>query len=163
MPQKAVAKNMEDTHHIYTALAKGNEMMSHSALRRRHGSASADHLLTAIPVEYADRYLANIFACHAWRDTQIEHIHAGRRAEPSLTPHQQRFTAREQHAVLREITSKFGAILFTWEELFDEDFHDEQLPTWPATASALAYSPFGIWASTDWSLVDTSSTVSLFK
>jgi hypothetical protein len=116
-----------------------------------------------IPLEHADRSLANTLACHAWRNTQIETIHAGTMPEPRLMPHQQRLTGREQRSLLREMAANFGAIYFLWEELFDEEFRDNLLPTWPESAKAMANSFYATWASPNWSLVDASSAVTLYK
>jgi hypothetical protein len=116
-----------------------------------------------IPLEHADRSLANTLACHAWRNTHIETIHAGHTLEPRLMPHQQRLTSREQRSVVREIAANFGAIYFLWDELFDQDFRNNLLPTWPESAKAMANSFYATWASSNWSLVDASSTITLNK
>jgi hypothetical protein len=102
-------------------------------------------------------------ACHACRNTQIETIHAGRLPEPRLTPHQQWLTSREQRSVSREIAANFGAIYSLWDALFDEDFRDTLLPTWPESAKAMANSFYAAWASPNWSLVDASTAVALYK
>jgi hypothetical protein len=116
-----------------------------------------------IPLEHADRSLANILACHAWRNTHIETIHAGTMPEPRLVPHQQRLTSRKQGSVVREIAANFGAIYSLWDELFDQDFRDNLWPTWPESAKAMANSFYATWASPNWSLVDASSAVTLHK
>jgi hypothetical protein len=116
-----------------------------------------------IPLEHADRSLANALACHAWRNTHIETIHAGHMPEPRLMPHQQRLTSREQRSLVREIAANFGAISSLWDALFDQDVRNNLLPTWLESAKALANSFYGAWASSNWSIVDVSSAVTLYK
>ena len=171
MPQKSVPRNHEATQRIGGALLEGNVAIGGVTLDAIRSLADADELATilalrevqAVPVEHADRSLANTLACHSWRNTQIESIHAGLTPEPHLLPHQQRLTSREQRGVMREIAANFGAVFYLWDELFDEEFHDNLLPTWPATARAMANSAYAAWASSNWSLIDTSSVVTLYK
>ena len=175
MPQKSVPRNCETTRYIAGSLLEGNVAIGGVQLKDISG-LTGDEVGTAersthlarrpvkdIPLEYADRSLANILACHAWRNTDIETIHAGHTPELRLTPHQQRLTTREQRSLLREIAAHFGAISSLWDALFDQDFRDDLLPTWPQSAKALANSFYATWASSNWSLVDASSTVTLYK
>jgi hypothetical protein len=175
MPQKSVPRNNETTHYIAGSLLEGQVAIGAVQLKDisvltggDEGAAErATHLaprpVKDIPLEHADRSLANILACHAWRNTDIETIHAGHSPEPRLMPHQQRLTRREQRSLLREIAAHFGAISSLWDALFDQGFRDNLLPTWPESAKALANSFYGSWASSNWSLVDTSSAVTLYK
>jgi hypothetical protein len=175
MPQKSVPRNRETTHFIAGLLLAGNMALGgmhlediSSFIGDDEGTAELAATLARrpvkdIPLEYADRSLANTLACHAWRNTDIETIHAGHMPEPLLTPYQQRLTSREQRSLLREIAANFGAIYFLWDTLFDEDFRDNLLPTWPESAKAMANSFYGTWASSNWSLVDASSAVTLYK
>jgi hypothetical protein len=64
---------------------------------------------------------------------------------------------------LREIAANFGAVFYLWDELFDQDFRDNSLPTWPDTAKAMANSAYAAWACSNWSLVDTSAVLTLYK
>jgi hypothetical protein len=175
MPQKSVPRNRETTHYIAGSLLEGNvvtggvqlEAMS-SFMGGEEGATElaanlARRPVRDIPLEHADRSLANILACHAWRNTHIETIHAGTMPEPRLMPHQQRLTSREQRSVLREIAANLGAIYSLWDELFDQDFRHNLLPTWPESAKAMANSFYAAWASPNWSLVDASSAVTLYK
>jgi hypothetical protein len=174
MPQKSVPRNRETTRYIAGSLLEGNVVIGGVQLKDISGLTGNDESaaelaakparrpVRGIPLEHADRSLANILACQAWRNTDIETIHAGHMAEPRLTPHQQRLTTREQRSLLREIAASFGAIYSLWDALFDEDFRHNFLPTWPQSAKAMANSFYGSWAS-NWSLVDASSAVTLYK
>jgi hypothetical protein len=175
MPQKSVPRNRETTQRIGGSLLEGNVVIGGVQLKEISsltGDEDGDDELAAIlarrpvrdlPMEHADRSLANTLACHAWRNTQIETIHAGHTPEPRLMPHQQRLTSHEQRSVLREIAANFGAIYSLWDELFDQDFRDNLLPIWPESAKAMANSFYAAWASPNWSLVDASSAVTLYK
>jgi hypothetical protein len=175
MPQKSVPRNRETTRYIAGSLLEGNVVIGGVQLKDLSvltGNGEVNDELAAnlarrpvrdIPLEHADRSLANTLACHAWRNTDIETIHAGHTSEPRLTPHQQRLTSREQRSLLGEIAAHFGSIHFLWDELFDENFRDNLLPTWPESAKALANSFYGSWASPNWSLVDASSAITLYK
>ncbi len=175
MPQQSVPRNRETTQYIAGSLLKGNVVIGgvqledlSSFMGDEEGAAElaanlARRPVKDIPLEHADRSLANTLACHAWRNTQIETIHAGHMPEPHLTPHQQRLTSGEQRSLLREIAANFGAIYSLWDALFDEDFRDHLSPTWPETAKAMANSFYAAWASSNWSLVDASSAVTLYK
>jgi hypothetical protein len=171
MPQKSVPRTSEAMQRIGGSLLEGNVVIGGVSLDDIGSLAGNDELATIgalrevrdIPVEYADRLLANTLACHSWRNTQIETIHAGLTPEPHIVPHQQRLTNREQRGVLREIAANFGAVYYLWDELFDKEFRDNLLPTWPATAKAMANSAYAAWASPNWSLIDASSVVTLYK
>jgi len=175
MPQKSVPRNRETTQYIAGSLLEGIVAIGGIQLKdisvltgddegvAERAANLARRPVRDIPLEHADRSLANTLACHAWRNTHIETIHAGHRPEPRLIPHQQRLTSREQRSLLREIAANFGAIYFLWDELFDQDYRHNFLPTWPQSAKAMANSFYGSWASSNWSLVDASSTITLYK
>jgi hypothetical protein len=115
-----------------------------------------------IALQDADRYLANTLVYNHWRDTIIEDIHAGIEPPQGLKPHQQRFTKNSQLAVMKEVAANFGGILFTMNLLFDENYSIRDVPAWPHTATAVANSLYGR-SESDWSLTDSSASVTLHK
>ncbi|HEV8193340.1 MAG TPA: hypothetical protein VGP82_17900 [Ktedonobacterales bacterium] len=62
--------------------------------------------------------------------------------------------------LLREVSANLGSVLWAFDDLFDPSSRHEVLPAWPKTASALASTFYGGWAS-NWSLEDSSSAVVL--
>jgi len=155
MPQRAVRMDRELGQQLVASLM--------GARPRVH-----DHRVATIPVEHADRVIANVFALWGWRNTEIENIHAGEPPTHPLRPHQRRLRPLQARRLLRAISSKFGPFYFWFGTFFCDTselrnvplFRD--LPAWPDTATALATSFLGMQAS-GWSLTDSSSTVIISK
>jgi hypothetical protein len=155
MPQRTVRMDRELGQRLVASLMS----VSHSA---------HDHRAATVPVEHADRVIANVFALWGWRNTEIENIHAGEAPAHPLRPHQRRLRPLQARRLLREISSKFGSCYFWFETFFGDtsELRDmpffRDLPAWPETATALATSFLGMQAS-GWSLTDSSSTVIIPK
>jgi hypothetical protein len=137
MPQRAVRMDRELGQQLVASLM--------SVRPRVH-----DHRVATIPVEHADRVIANVFALWGWRNTEIENIHAGEPATHPLRPHQRRLRQLQARRLLRENSSKFGPF-YLWFGTFFADtserrnvplFHD--LPAWPDTSTAPATSFLGM-------------------
>jgi len=160
MPQQSVPKDAEATALIYGALHAG------AGILRRAQEGTSDEGTPARPQVIAerdaDRFLCNVLAAHAWRNTTIEDIHAGARSPHSLRPHQRRCTPTTERRLLREVSAKLGSVLFAFDDLFDASSPRAGLPTWPQTASALASTLYSGWA-TGWSLEGVSAPVALAR
>jgi hypothetical protein len=168
MPHKRMPKNQEATHFIFASMATGayvitrSERSEGSGMVKSGSNGDTRPAIRRVEREDADRFLANVLTCHAWRNTVIEDIHAGKAPTPPLKPHEQRFTKSAQLAVMREVTANMGSVLFMLDPLFDPTYSFEGLPVWPQTATAMANNFYGMSA-WNWTLTGSSSPVTLYK
>ncbi len=166
MPQRAVRQNREAGLVLLAFLKHGAGILADAASSESEGKAGttsgSPRAITRIPPGQADRYLANIVALQAWRNTCVEDIHAGGMTVHPLKPHQQRFTAPSRRRLLRDVAANLGAVLFWFDALFAERHEFDELPRWPETASALVNTLYGVSA-LHWSLADSSATITLMK
>jgi len=158
MPQQSVHKDAEATALLYGALQAGGRILR-SAQEGTSDEGTRAHP-RLIAERDADRFLCNVLASHAWRNTTIEDVHAGARPPHPLRPQQRRFTQATERRLLREVSANLGGVLFAFDDLFDASSARAGLPAWPQTASALASTLYSGWA-TGWSLADVSSPVTL--
>ncbi len=160
MPQQSVRKDTEATALLYGALHAGAGILCAAQEGTSDDGPRAHPRL--IDERDADRFLCNVLASHAWRNTTIEDVHAGARPPHALRPQQRRFTPAMERRLLREVSSKLGSALWAFDDLFDASSAREPLPAWPQTASAIASTLYSGWA-TGWSLADVSSPVVLHR
>jgi hypothetical protein len=158
MPQQSVQKDAKATALIYGALRAGAQILS--AAQDWTSDEGRQGRLRPIAEGEADRFLANVLASHAWRNTTIEDVHAGTRPPHPLRPQQRRFLKVAEHRLLREVSANLGSVLWAFDDLFDASSRRGVLPAWPQTASALASTLYSGWA-TAWSMRDISSPVVL--
>jgi len=157
MSHHAVQKSAESVESLIGALALGTELLLAKTV------TSPDALLPyQVPVQDADRCLANILMAQAWRNSLIEDIHTGTPPTVPVTPHQQRMLPATRQLLLQEVTTHMDTILSLFPLLFDPQEHLRELPTWPMTATVLANTRYASPA-VGWSLTDQSAPVSLVQ
>jgi hypothetical protein len=112
MPQQSVPKDAEATALIYGALRAGAGILDRAQEGTSDEGTRAQPRLIA--ERDADRFLCNVLASHAWRNTTIEDVHAGARAPHALLPQQRRFTPVTERRLLREVSAKLGSVLWAF-------------------------------------------------
>lgn len=169
MPHKQIQMNRQAVNEIYAGLATGAMIVAKfengegGELLGSGSNGRSEPKLRQVAPENADRALANVLTCQAWRNTIIEEIHGGKMPKEAIRPHQQRFNRRNQLALMREVTAKIGSVFFTMDTLFDPNYEfNDMFPVWPQTATAMANSFYGVSA-WGWSVTDFSSPVTLRK
>jgi len=147
MPQRAVPMDRELAGYLVPSLVPADPSSA-----RRH--------TRVVPIEHADRAIANVLAVWGWRNTAIETIHAGGEPRAPLRPQQRRLRPQQARRLMREISAKFASHYFYFDTFFGDGPTYDDLPRWPASATALANSFLGAWASA-WSLTEESAPVIL--
>ncbi len=115
-----------------------------------------------VPIAEADRALANMIVCNAWRNGYVEELHAGISPSSPLKPHQQRFTRNDGLHLIRSVTTNLSLVPDLMPTLFDPEQTTGPFPPWPRNATALANTLYGQYGY-DWSRTESSAPVILRK
>ncbi len=122
-----------------------------------HAATFQSNDLTAQLVAHPYRALANLITLWAYRNGEIENVHAGYHTGYSLT--HRRFTVTQERAIMREIASKLSGII-TEPHLWEPEY--QGIVEWPNNVIALA-TGFPFYYPSNWTLDDASPQVEIHR